>query len=227
MHHIISDGLSLSILTTELNTLYNEEDLSSLSIQYIDYVEWEHRNLEEHTWQESKDFWMKQFQEEIPVLNMPTDYPRPAIQSFAGAKVYQKISSDLTKKLNAFAKKLKVSNYMVLLACYNILLAKYTNQEDIVVGSPITNRNKEELLHVIGMFVNSLPLKNHVDSSMRFLTFLEMVKENCMEAFEHQLYPFDDLVNDLAITRDNSRSPLFDTLFTYQNDGMVPLHFDK
>ena len=226
MHHIISDGLSLSILTTELNTLYNEEDLSSLSIQYIDYVEWEHRNLEEHTWQESKDFWMKQFQEEIPVLNMPTDYPRPAIQSFAGAKVYQKISSDLTKKLNAFAKKLKVSNYMVLLACYNILLAKYTNQEDIVVGSPITNRNKEELLHVIGMFVNSLPLKNHVDSSMRFLTFLEMVKENCMEAFEHQLYPFDDLVNDLAITRDNSRSPLFDTLFTYQNDGMVPLHFD-
>lgn len=226
MHHIISDGLSLSILTTELSKLYNGEELPSLSMQYVDYAEWEHHHREEHSWQESKDFWMKQFKEDIPVLNMPTDYPRPAIQSFEGAKVYQTISADLTKRLNTLAKELKVSNYMLLLACYNILLAKYTNQEDIVVGSPVMNRNQEELFHVIGMFVNSLPLKHHVDSSMTFLAFLETVKANCMEAFSHEQYPFDDLVNDLAITRDNSRSPLFDTLFTYQNDGIAPLRFD-
>lgn len=226
MHHIISDGLSLSILTTELSKLYHGEELPSLSMQYVDYAEWEHHHREEHSWQESKDFWMKQFKEDIPVLNMPTDYPRPAIQSFEGAKVYQTISADLTKRLNTLAKELKVSNYMLLLACYNILLAKYTNQEDIVVGSPVMNRNQEELFHVIGMFVNSLPLKHHVDSSMTFLAFLETVKANCMEAFSHEQYPFDDLVNDLAISRDNSRSPLFDTLFTYQNDGMAPLRFD-
>lgn len=226
MHHIISDGLSLSILTTELCKLYNGEELSENKIQYIDYAEWEYKNLKENTLQESKDYWVNQFKDDIPVLNMPTDYSRPAIQSFEGAKVYKTISTNLTEKINSLAKKLDVSNYMLLLACYYVLLSKYTSQEDIVVGTPVVGRNKEELLNMIGMFVNSLPLKNHIKSSMTFDEFLKSVKENSVEALSHQLYPFDELVNNLNITRDNSRNPLFDTMFTYQNNGFTPVKFE-
>lgn len=226
MHHIISDGLSLSVLTTELCKLYNGEELSENKIQYIDYAEWEYKNLKENTLQESKDYWVNQFKDDIPVLNIPTDYSRPAIQSFEGAKVYKTISSNLTEKITSLAKKLDVSNYMLLLACYYVLLSKYTSQEDIVVGTPIVGRNKEELLNMIGMFVNSLPLKNHIESSMTFDEFLKSVKENSVEALSHQLYPFDELVNNLNITRDNSRNPLFDTMFTYQNNGFTPVKFE-
>ena len=227
MHHIISDGLSLSILTTELCKLYNGEDLSSPSIQYVDYAEWEYNNLKENKLESSKTFWLEQFNKEIPVLNMPTDFARPAIQSFEGAKVYQTIPETLTKKIDSLAKKLNVSNYMLLLACYYILLYKYTNQEDLVVGSPVIGRNKEELLNIIGMFVNTLPLKTHIDSNISFNKFLENVKANCMEALSNQIFPFDELVNNLKLSRDTSRSPLFDTMFTYQNDGMAPLHFNE
>ena len=176
--------------------------------------------------QESKDYWVNQFKDDVPVLNMPTDYARPAIQSFEGAKVYKTVSSTLTEKINSLAKKLDVSNYMLLLACYYVLLSKYTGQEDIVVGTPVVGRNKEELLNMIGMFVNSLPLKNNIESSMSFNDFLKTVKENSIEALSHQVYPFDELVNTLNLTRDNSRNPLFDTMFTYQNNGLTPVHFN-
>ncbi len=226
MHHIISDGLSLSILTTELCNLYNGEELAKNKIQYIDYAEWEFENLKENNMQESKDYWVNQFKDDIPVLNMPLNFARPAVQSFEGAKVYKTISSSLTQKINSLTKKLNVSNYMLLLACYYVLLSKYTSQEDIVVGTPVANRNKEELLNMIGMFVNSLPLKNHIESSMTFDEFLNNVKTNSIEALSHQEYPFDELVNTLNITRDNSRNPLFNTIFTYQNNGFTPVKFE-
>lgn len=226
MHHIISDGLSLSVLTTELCKLYNGENLAENKIQYIDYAEWEYKNLRENILEESKNYWVNQFKDDIPVLNIPTDFSRPAVQSFEGAKIYRNISSTLTEKINSLAKKLDVSNYMLLLACYYVLLSKYTGQEDIIVGTPVVGRNKEELLNIIGMFVNSLPLKNHIESSMTFDKFLKNVKENSIEALSHQLYPFDELVNNLNITRDNSRNPLFDTMFTYQNNGFTPVNFE-
>lgn len=227
MHHIISDGLSLSILTNELCKLYNGKTLSDISAQYVDYAEWEYKNLKDDILHDSKDFWINQFKDDIPVLNMPTDFVRPAIQCFEGAKVYKVINTSLASKLNSLAKKLDVSNYMLLLACYYVLLYKYTNQEDIVVGSPVTSRNREELLNMIGMFVNTLPLKNHIDSSMSFSEFLKNIKTNCTESLSNQVFPFDELVNNLNITRDTSRSPLFDTMFTYQNDGFATLNFGE
>ena len=226
MHHIISDGLSLSILTTELCKLYNGDELTENKLQYIDYAECEYKNLKENNMQESKNYWINQFKNDIPVLNLPTDYTRPAVQSFEGSKVYKIISNPLTKKISSLAKKLDVSNYMLLLACYYVLLSKYTSQEDIVVGTPVVGRDKEELLDMIGMFVNSLPLKNHIESSMSFDEFLKSVKANSIEALSHQLYPFDELVSNLNISRDNSRNPIFDTMFTYQNNGYIPLNFE-
>lgn len=107
---------------------------------------------------------------------------------------------------------------MLLLACYYILLSKYTGQEDIVIGTPVVGRTTEGLLNIIGMFVNSLPLKNHIKSSMYFNEFLKSVKSTSIEALTHQLYPFDELVSNLNITRDTSRNPIFDTMFTYQSE---------
>ena len=226
MHHIISDGMSLSILTKELCDLYNDKELNYIDFNYIDYAEWENSQLENNNFRSSKEFWVNQFKDDIPVLNMPTDYPRPAVQSFEGSKIYSSIPKRLTEKINNLSKKLDVSNYMILLACYYILLSKYTSQEDIVVGTPVLGRNKKELLDIIGMFVNSMPLKNHIDSSITFNDFLNTIKKNSIDAINHLEYPFDELVKDLDLKRDSSRNPLFDTMFIYQNDGYTPVKFN-
>ncbi len=145
IHHTIGDGLSLSILLDELCKLYNREKLPSLSLDYVDYAEWE-QNLD---LAESKNFWINQFRGDIPVLELPTDYPRPIVQSFEGDKVCTKISSDLAKKIQNLTKNLNVSSYVFLLSAYYVLLYKYSNSEDIVVGSPVLGRNKEELLNMV------------------------------------------------------------------------------
>lgn len=227
MHHIISDGLSLSILTNELCELYNGENLPKLDINYTDFAEWEQKRLEKGSLVDSKNYWLGEFKNGIPVLDLPTNYQRPSIQSFEGAKIYKTIPSDITNKLQDLAKKLGVSNYMILLSAYYILLFKYSGQEDIVVGTPVVGRDKEELLNLLGMFVNYLPLNNHIDSSMSFMGFLNNIKNNCISSFNHQSYPFDDLVTNLNITRDISRNPLFDTMFIYQNNGFAPVHFGE
>ena len=226
MHHIISDGISVSNLINELCKLYNNEELNPLLYEYVDYSEWEYNKLKNNSLNDSKEFWTNQFKGEIPVLNMPTDYPRPAIQSFEGGKVYKTISNSLTKKINMLAKKLNVSNYVLLLSSYYILLSKYTSQKDIVVGTPSSGRNKEELLNIIGMFVSTLALKNHVDSNMLFTDFVNNIKTNFIDALEHQDYPFDELESDLKLDRDTSRNPLFDTMFIYQNNGIIPVQFN-
>lgn len=227
MHHIISDGLSLSILTNELCKLYNGETLPRLNVNYTDFAEWEQDRLENGTLADSKNYWINQFKNGIPVLDLPTNYQRPSVQNFEGAKVYKTISSDLSNKLQDLAKKLGVSNYMLLLSVYYILLFKYSGQEDIVVGTPVVGRDKEELLNILGMFVNYLPLNNHIDSSMSFGDFLNNIKANCISSFNHQSYPFDDLIANLNIPRDISRNPLFDTMFIYQNNGFAPVHFGE
>ena len=227
MHHIISDGLSLSILTNELCKLYNGEALPELQVNYTDYAKWEQDRLENGTLADSKNYWINQFKGGITILDLPTNYQRPSVQSFEGAKVYKTIPSNISNKLQDLAKRLGVSNYMLLLSTYYILLFKYSGQEDIVVGTPVVGRNKEELLNILGMFVNYLPLNNHLDSSMSFMDFLNNIKTNCISSFNHQSYPFDDLIANLNIQRDISRNPLFDTMFIYQNNGFAPVHFGE
>ena len=226
MHHIISDGLSLSILASELCKLYNDEELEPINLRYIDFAEWESLQLKNNNFNDSKDFWVNQFSDEIPVLNLPTDYPRTATQSYNGNKIYNSISGDLAIKINKLSKKLNISNYMFLLSCYYVLLSKYTLQEDIVIGSPALGRNQKNLLNIIGMFVNSLPLRAHVDNNMKFKEFLDNVKHISLKAMEYGHYPFDELVKDLNIKRDSSRNPLFDTMFIYQNNPYSELQFD-
>ena len=226
MHHIISDGMSLTIMQKELCDLYNNKTLQELSIDYTDFAEYEHTKLTTDELSVDKNYWIEQFKENIPVLNLPTDYQRPALQTYKGNKIYKNFSKEFTTKIKETSKNMGVSEYMLLLACYYILLSKYTSQEDIVVGSPVLGREKEELLNIIGMFVNTLPLKNKIDSSEKFRNFLNNLKQNCITAIEHSNYPFDELVRNLNLKRDTSQNPLFDTMFIFQNNPILQMDFD-
>jgi amino acid adenylation domain-containing protein len=217
MHHIISDGTSIRVLTKEFMALYGGEDVESLRIQYKDFSQWQNSAEIRETVKKQEGYWLNELAGEIPVLNIPIDYPRPAIQSFTGTSVGIEIGDDETKALRSLALKEEVTLFMLILALYNVLLCKLSGQEDIVVGTPIAGRRHADLQHVIGMFVNTLVMRNYPTGEKPFNTFLKEVKERTLAAFENQEYQFEDLVEKVAVNRDASRNPLFDAMFALQN----------
>ena len=219
MHHIISDGISMNILVQEFARLYNGEELKPLRIQYKDFSEWQNSQLASGEIKKQEKYWLDMFKDRIPVLNLPTDYTRPAVQSFEGSSLSLTADAELTGKINTLAGKTGSTLYMILLSAYNILLSKYAGQEDIVVGSPIAGRPHADLEGMIGMFVNTLAMRNNPAGEKTFVEFLEEVKGNALKAFENQDYQFEELVEKLDIKRDLSRNPLFDVMFVLQNTG--------
>ncbi|MCP4151421.1 MAG: amino acid adenylation domain-containing protein, partial [bacterium] len=217
MHHIISDGVSIDIFIKEFSELYAGLELEPLKVQYKDYAAWQNRHLKSEELAGQKKYWQQKFADEIPVLGMPTDYPRPKIQSFEGATIAFGIHENLTAQLRSMAEKQGATLYMALLAVFNILLSKYCGQEDIIIGSPSAGRRHTDLENIIGMFVNTLSMRNFPASDRSLEDFLTEVKQNCLEAFENQDYQFDDLVEHLDLKRDLSRNPLFDVMFILQN----------
>ncbi|GFZ32347.1 surfactin synthase subunit 2 [Clostridium zeae] len=217
MHHIIADGTSMGIIIKEFISLYEGDSLPELKVQYKEYAAWQIEQMDSKRMGEHQKYWLDQFKEEVPVLNIHSDIPRASVQSFEGDTLHFSIDKELTEKIKFLAKNTETTVYMVLLAAYTILLSKYSNQEDIVIGSPIAGRSQEDFKEVIGMFVNTLPMRNFPNGGKSFKEFLEEVKENALQAYEHQNYPFDELVDQLKIQRDPSRNPLFDVLFAMQN----------
>ncbi|WP_026579340.1 bacitracin non-ribosomal peptide synthetase BacC [Bacillus sp. SB47] len=217
MHHIISDGASMGVLTKEICDLYGGKELEPLSLQYKDYSEWQRAFYQKDEMKRQKEYWLNIFKGEIPVLNMPTDYPRPQMHSVEGDRIGFAIDGELTKKLKRIAKNNGATMYMLLLAAYTVLLRTYSGQEDLIIGTPIQGRKHHELKHVIGMFVNTLAMRNHPKGDKTFAEFLQDVKETALKAYENQDYQFDDLVEQLDLERDMSRNPLFDTMFVLQN----------
>ena len=226
MHHIISDGTSLSIFINELCKLYNGENLENIEFTYKDFAHWENEALASQKFKEAENYWINQFKNDIPVLNMPKTYTRPAVKSYEGSKVYSSIDNKTVEKINNICKEYSITPYMLLLSVYYVLLSKYTSQDDIVVGSPIVGRNFSEIYNIIGMFVNTLPVRAKIDSNLSFKEFLINIKNICLENYKYQDYPLNELISKLNIKRDTSRSPLFDTLFTYQNNGLTNINFD-
>ncbi len=223
MHHIISDGVSTSILISDFLKLYNNEQLPALRIQYKDYAVWQQENLKTEEFKTQEEYWLDKFKGELPALNLPTDYPRPTIQSFEGDDLDFKISKSLTKKLRAMTKKTGSTMYMLLLGAYNILLSKYTSQEDIIVGSPIAARHNADLDNVIGMFANTLVLRNYPENNKTVESFMEELKISCLQVYENQDYQFEDLVEKLDTKRDTSRNPIFDVMFSMPNVDLKAL----
>lgn len=226
MHHIISDGTSLNILLKELCSLYNNQSLYESNIDYKDFTIWEQQLFETDNFQKSKDFWVKQYKDEIPLLNMPSTFSRPSVKSFDGTSYYTKLPNDIFEKIHTISNSLGITPYMLFLSAYYILLSKYSSQDDIVIGTPIVNRELPELSNMVGMFVNTLALRNTVNHSYSFREFTNKLKEYCLSAFQNQIYPFDELIKDINFKRDNSRNPLFDIMFIYQNAGYPEIDFN-
>ncbi|AOK89971.1 non-ribosomal peptide synthetase [Paenibacillus polymyxa] len=217
MHHIVSDGISTALLFDEFSRLYRGEELAPLRIQYKDYAVWQHSEAYGQMLQPQKEYWLEQLSGELPVLELPTDFPRPAVQSFDGRTVKFYIEKDRTEKLKELAARTGTTLYMVLLSAYTILMHKYSGQEDLIVGTPIAGRTQEEVRPIVGMFINTLAIRSRPERSKPYLSYLEEIKDITLGAFEHQNYLFEDLVESLHIPRATGRNPLFDTFFSLQN----------
>ncbi|MCP5102705.1 MAG: amino acid adenylation domain-containing protein, partial [bacterium] len=217
--HIVADGISLEILAKELWELYDDKELPPLRLQYKDFSEWLNSDDQVAAIKEQENFWLGEFEGEIPLINLPTDYPRPAKLTFDGDTVQFGIDALETEQLNKIAADHGESLYMVLFASFNVLLARVTGQEDIVVGTVTAGRGHTDLEQIVGMFLNTLALRSYPEGEKSFETFLSEVKLTAFHAFEHQDYPFDDLVRKVAPRVDASRNPLFDVVFGLENEA--------
>jgi len=216
-HHIIGDGVSVIVLIREFIQLYEGNILSPLRIQYRDYAIWQKRLAVTGELKRQEEYWVKQLDIDIPPLKLPLDYSRPDMMSFEGRWLDFEISPKTTGKLKKLAEQANVTLYMVLLAAYNVLLHKYTGQETIVVGSAIVGRSYADLEHIIGVFLNTLAVKNNPSDGLTFIRFLGQVRENALRAYENQDYGFEELVEKLEFKRDYSRNPIFDTMLNFIN----------
>jgi hypothetical protein len=218
MHHIISDGTSAGIFIKDFLALYaGKEKQLPAGYTYKDFSEWQNNKQWQEQSKTREQYWLNRFKQEIPLLELPWDFPRPMTRSTEGNNIEFPIDRDVTKALKQLAKEEEVTLFMVLIAVYNVLLSKLSWSEDIVVGIPTAGRSRAEFHHVIGMFVNTLASRNYPVGQKTFNAFLKDVKHNVLEAFENQDYPFEELVETVAAGRDSSRNPLFDTMFTLQN----------
>jgi len=217
MHHITADGTSMGILISEFTRLYAEEDLPVLRIQYKDFSVWQNRLFKTGQIQDQENYWTNLYSDEIPRLNLSPDYPRPRVFNFTGDKYVFELEPGQVRAFEEMASSVGATLYMNLLAAFYVLLHKYTGQEDIVIGSGIMGRPHTDLHHLIGMFVNSLAIRNYPQPAMTYRGFLAEVKKNCLQAYENQDVQFEDLVEKLNPPRDPSRNPLFDVSLVYQD----------
>jgi hypothetical protein len=215
MHHIISDGTSGQILRDEFMALYDGKELPSLRIHYKDFAQWQKCPAQMENIKQQEAYWLKEFKGEIPILDLPIDFPRPNIQHFEGDVVSFDIEKQALTALGIIASQQGVTMYMSFLALFNVLLAKLCHQDDIIIGTASAGRRHADLEKIIGMFVNTLPLRNYPLPQKTFIDFLQEVKERTLAAFENQDYPFEDLVDKVVPDRNINRNPLFDVMFNF------------
>ncbi|MFO6231618.1 condensation domain-containing protein, partial [Pseudomonas aeruginosa] len=221
-HHIVSDGWSMQLMVEELVQLYaaysqgREAALPALPIQYPDYAVWQREWMEAGERERQLAYWIGLLGGEQPVLELPFDRPRPAEQSFRGARLEFELGAERARRLKALAQRQGASTFMLLLASFQALLYRYSGQSDIRVGVPVANRNRVETERLIGFFVNTQVLKADIDGQMGFDRLLHQVRQRSLEAQAHQDLPFEQLVEALQPERSLSHSPLFQVLFNYQ-----------
>jgi 3-oxoacyl-(acyl-carrier-protein) synthase/acyl carrier protein len=218
MHHIIIDGFSfIHMFIPELLAIYKGEELPVPMLQYKDFSQWQAGTTAAAERARQRDYWLNRFQDEIPVLNLPMDYQRPAIQVFEGKTISFRLETREVEGLMAGAARGNATLFMVLLTVFTILLSKLSGQEDIVVGTPAAGRTSADLEKIIGLFVNVLAQRNYPGGDKTIALFLEEVRDRTLAAFKNQDYPFEDLVEQVAKNRDASRNPLFDVMLLMQS----------
>ncbi|MGE5339903.1 MAG: amino acid adenylation domain-containing protein [Candidatus Omnitrophota bacterium] len=217
IHHIVSDGTSLRILNDEFLTLYHGGKLKPLRIQYKDFSSWQNQLFDDEKNKTLEDYWLRIFQGEIPRLNLTPDYPRPGVFTFQGACYNFKLEGETSARFKALAQAHGGTLYMNILAVLNTIFYKYTGQTDMIIGSGIAGRPHADLQQIIGMFINSLAIRNYPQGHKIYESFLDEVIQSSIQGFENQDMQFEKLVEKLAIERDPSRNPLFDIMLTVQN----------
>jgi amino acid adenylation domain-containing protein len=229
MHHIASDGWSLSVLDRELEAFYTAYDsgaaatLPPLPVQYADYAVWQRSWLSGAVLERQLGYWREQLAGLAP-LELPTDHARPARLSYRGDVERLELQAELVASLKALARQHNATLYMVLLAAFQVLLMRYSGQEDIAVGSPVAGRNRPELEGLIGFFVNTLVMRGDLSGNPRFSELLAQTRNYALDAYAHQDLPFEKLVEELKPERDMSRNPLFQVMFALQNTPEGDLH---
>lgn len=223
MHHIISDGWSMGIFINELLLYYNnhvnglEFSLAPLRIQYKDYAVWQQEQLGGASLNLHKEYWLNQFKGNLPVIELMTDRPRPAVKTYNGHIVTSKMDQTAVKKFRQLLDREDTTLFMGLVSVLNTLFYRYTGQEDIIIGTPTAGRAHVDLEDQIGFYLNMLALRFRFQAADSFLELLKEVKQVTLSAYEHQIYPFDELVDELQLQRDMSRSALFDVMIILQN----------
>lgn len=216
-HHIITDGVSVSVLLQELTAWYGGGELPELDIQYRDYAVWQEEQMSSEAYMEHERYWLEAFEGELPKLALKAALPRPELQNFQGGLIIFRLDEELTLKVKAFARERGTTLYTVLLGAYSMLLSKWSGMEDIIIGTPVAGRNHAQLEGLLGMFVNTVAIRSFPESYRTVGDYLSELHEDVLRALEHQNYPFEDLVQKLGIEQDRSRNPLFDTMFILQN----------
>ncbi|UVS82799.1 amino acid adenylation domain-containing protein (plasmid) [Burkholderia glumae] len=222
LHHIVSDGWSLGVLTTEVSVAYEAycrnacPQLAELPVQYADYSEWQQHSLDDSRLTRQLDFWEAQLRDAPTLLPLPLERVRPPRQRYEGGVHRFVLDAPLAARLRELARRHGATQYMLLLAAFNVLLSRHCGVDDIVVGSPVANRKPRETESLIGFFVNTLVMRNRVAGEMRFLDFLQQVKQSTLAAFANQDVPFDLVVERLQPERSTSHSPLFQVEFVLQ-----------
>ncbi len=226
-HHIVFDGWSIQILLNELASYYNTlrdntaDSLEDLTIQYVDYAHWQQQWLQTDEYSQQLDYWREQLRGSTPLIELPTDRPRPAVQTYQGDRYYFQLPLELSQALNSLSRQEGVTLYMTLLAAFKILLARYTGQRDIMVGSPFANRNSAETEQLIGFFVNTLVLRTNLEGDISFRELLSRILEVTSGAYAHSNLPFEKLVEELQPERDLSYNPLFQVMFALQKQPPI------
>lgn len=230
MHHIICDGWSQGVFVREINTCYNAyasaqtPNLPHLAHQYKDYAVWQSGWLQSEDAAKQRQFWLNLLSGELPILELPTDRPRTPMQSHGGAEY--RICLDASKRdaLKNLVMECNTTLFSGLLTLLNLVLYRYTGARDILVGTPVAGRNHLDLEDIVGFFVNTLPLRNEIEPEAGFSANLRRIGAAAIEAFDHQNYPFDVLVNELESHHDTSRATLFDVMLVLQNNDPARLN---
>uniref|UniRef100_UPI002492DC80 amino acid adenylation domain-containing protein n=1 Tax=Aquimarina algiphila TaxID=2047982 RepID=UPI002492DC80 len=233
MHHIIGDGWSKSILSNDVMKYYEAyvtgtiSDIPTLRIQYKDYTAWQLEQFKDPKFQYSKNYWSSQLSGELPILNLPSQKKRPRIKTYQGHKIGTRISSDLTEQLQSFAAERRGGFFSAISAVCNVLIYRYTGETDIIFGNPVAGRDHPDLEDQIGFYINILALRNKISPNHSFIDFFDQVNETILKAYEHQLYPFDRLIEDLKLQRDTSRNALFDLWINYHETPETGISFEN
>ncbi|HKU72441.1 MAG TPA: amino acid adenylation domain-containing protein [Pyrinomonadaceae bacterium] len=224
LHHIVCDGWSIAVLMQELVRLYQGYSkgeaavLEELPVQYADYAAWQRQWLQGSVLEQQVEYWKQQLAGAPAVLSLPTDRARPPRQTFKGGRVQQSLTPELSEQLQQLSQRHGVTLFMTLLAGFQLLLGRYSGQEDVVVGTPIANRTRRELEGLIGFFANTLVMRTELSGDPSFAELLERVREVCLGAYQHQDLPFEKLVEELQPERSLSHSPIFQVMFILQNN---------